>query len=220
MRPKRLSARPVSRCTRFALELFASLAFFGTGALAKTIAYTGVFLPGGFDFASLDFVDPPQTISGLPFFPATGAFADNDFSHEYMIDLALGRLFSIDVQTGEATLIDSVDTSDNGVVGMHWDPTSHQMFVIANDSACTSSTLYRLDVSNASMVEVGSTPGCINVLSHRRWRQCVRHRRSDTVIGRDQHGHWCRLDDWSFGNVSQYSPRRPRFRSVELTGSD
>jgi hypothetical protein len=146
----------------FVLGLLASLAVFPHDVPASTVAYTGEFLPGGFDFDRLtSFSDPPETVGRLDLFPAAGAFAGDDFAHEYMVDYTLGRLFSVDVLSGQATLIGSVSTPDNAVMGMHWDPTTDQMFLIATDASCATSTLYTVDVSDASTTEVGSTQGCL-----------------------------------------------------------
>ena len=145
----------------FILGLVVSLAVVPLDSRASTIAYAGEFLPGGFDFDRLNFTDPREVVGRLDIFPAAGAFADGDFTREYMVDYTLGRLFSVDVLSGNTTLIGNVDTSGNGTMGMHWDPTSAQMFLIATDASCATSTLYTLDLSDASTVAIGSTPGCI-----------------------------------------------------------
>jgi hypothetical protein len=44
---------------------------------------------------------------------------------------------------------------------MHWDPTSSQMYMIAQNSACTTTTLYVVSTINAATFEVGATPRCI-----------------------------------------------------------
>jgi hypothetical protein len=44
---------------------------------------------------------------------------------------------------------------------MHWDAANDTAFMIATDASCATSTLYTLDVSDASIVEVGFSPGCI-----------------------------------------------------------
>jgi len=128
---------------------------------ASTIAYTGMFVGGGFNFERLDFVGSPQYVGPLDLLPVAGAFAGDDYSSEYMIGLTQARLYSVNVLSGGATPIDSVSTPGNAARGMHWDPTSDRMFLVATDDACATSTLYRLDVADASTDEVGATPGCI-----------------------------------------------------------
>jgi len=144
-----------------ALGLSVSLAFGPHGAAANSLAYAEDFVGGGFNFDRLDFSDPPQYIGSLSIYAITGAFIDDDFSKEYIIDYTLGNLYSIDVLTANPTLIGNVSTPGNAPKGMHWDPASNQTFLVATDASCATSTLYSLDTVDASTVEVGSTPGCI-----------------------------------------------------------
>lgn len=144
----------------FAFGLSASFALVAHDAMANTVAYGEDFFFGG-DFVRLDFINPPARIGSFDFLFAAGAFAGNDFSKEYMIWYATGDLYSIDVRNAHPTLIGTPSTPGNGPLAMHWDPVSGQMFLVAIDASCATSTLYTLDVSDASTVEVGSTPGCI-----------------------------------------------------------
>lgn len=148
----------LARC--LALGLSALFAFVAHDTVASTIAYAEDFFTGG-NFVRIDFINRPVYIGPLDRLFATGAFADNDFSKEYMIWYATGDLYSIDVRNAYPTLIGTPSTPGNGPLGMHWDPVSGHMFLVATDASCATSTLYRLDVSDASTVEVGSTPGCI-----------------------------------------------------------
>ena len=153
-----MRTRSLSRS--LALGLSASFAFLAHGAAANTVAYAEDFFTGG-NFVRLDFINPPVYIGQFDYLFAAGAFADNDFSNEYMIWYATGDLYSIDVLNAYPTLIGTPNTPGNGPLAMHWDPVSGQMFLVAIDASCETSTLYTVDVSDASTVEVGSTPGCI-----------------------------------------------------------
>ena len=144
----------------FAVGLSASSALVAHDAAANTVAYAEAFFTGG-DFVRLDFINPPVYIGVFGFLFAAGAFADNDFSKEYMIWYGNGDLYSVDVLNAYTTLIGSPSTPGNGPLAIHWDPVSGQMFLIATDASCATSTLYRLDVSDASTIPVGSTSGCI-----------------------------------------------------------
>jgi DNA-binding beta-propeller fold protein YncE len=144
----------------FLLSLSATVVLLPCSGSATTIAYAAEFLPGGLDYVRTNFIDPPYTLGGI-MLTSVGAFVGDDYSHQYFIDEALGRLQTIDVLTGVPGVIGSVDVGSNSPTGMHWDPTRDQMFLIATDALCVSTTLYRLDVSNASTVEIGTTTGCI-----------------------------------------------------------
>jgi sugar lactone lactonase YvrE len=145
----------------FAFGLSAAFAFVAHDAAANTIAYAELFLGGGFDFDRIDFSNnPPVRLGSLDMLAISGAFVGDDFSTEYILD-ARGNLYSVDVRNAGSTTIRSVSTAANTPMGLHWDPTSDQMFLVANDESCATSTLYHLNISDASTVEVGSTPGCI-----------------------------------------------------------
>lgn len=163
-RPQRPSSGVFVRITSLwrsiAFGLSASFALVANDAAANTIAYAEDFFTGG-SFVRLNFIDPPQYISSFDILFVTGAFVNNDFSKEYMIRYINGDLYSIDVVGGSPILIGTTSTPGNDPKGMHWDPVSGQVFLIATDASCATSTLYTLDVSDASTVEVGSTPGCI-----------------------------------------------------------
>lgn len=90
---------------------------------------------------------------------SVGAFAGSDFSREYAIDYPAGDLYSIDVTTAETTLIGN--TGISGASGMAWDPTSNAMMVIAHDPACSSTTLYILDIVTGAAQLIGSEDGCL-----------------------------------------------------------
>ena len=127
---------------------------------ATTIAYAADFLPGGVNYVRTNFVDPPETIGSI-MLTSVGAFAGDDYSHQYWIDEALGRLQKSNVYTGLSGVIGSIDLQGGRARGMHWDPTTQQMFLTATDETCTSTTLYRIDIADASTVEIGTTDGCI-----------------------------------------------------------
>jgi hypothetical protein len=149
-----------------ALAISASCAFLAPGAAADTIAYAEEAGGGGFQFVRVDFSgNPPQDIGAVSIYFWAGAFVDDDFSKEYVIAYPSADLYSIDVLTAEPTLIGNASTPGNDPTGMHWDRASGQSFLIATDVSCATSTLYRLDVSDASTAEVGSTPGCITSLA-------------------------------------------------------
>ena len=122
--------RTTSLSRYLALGLSASFAFLAHGAAANTVAYAEDFFTGG-DFVRLDFINPPVYIGSFDYLFAAGAFADNDFSNEYMIWYATGDLYSIDVLSAYPTLIGTPNTSGNGPLAMHWDPVSGQMFLVA-----------------------------------------------------------------------------------------
>src|SRR4051812_18301965 len=147
-------------CKTFLLGLSAMIALVPCSVSATTIAYAADFLPGGVNYVRTNFVDPPETI-GSVMLTTVGAFAGDDYTHQYWIDEALGRLHRSNVFAGLSTLIGDIDLQGKSASGMHWDPTGQHMFLTASDEACLSTTLYRIDVSDASTVEIGTTTGCI-----------------------------------------------------------
>lgn len=151
-------------CKYLALGLSISVALAPDGASATTIAYAAEFLPGGVDYVRTNFVDPPQTI-GYIMLTLVGAFAANDYEHQYWIDEALGRLHRSNTFTGTSALIGDVDLQGNLARGMHWDPVGQQMLLTEMDESCVATTLYHLDLADASTLEIGSTPGCIGGLA-------------------------------------------------------
>jgi len=145
------------------LSLSIALAF-SQHAAASTIAYAAEFLPGGVNYVRTNFVDPPQTIGNI-MLTLAGAFAADDYEHQYWIDEALGGLHRANVSTGLSTFIGNVDLQGNLVRGMHWDPAGQRMLLTEMDESCQMTTLYRIDLTDASTVELGSTPGCIGGLA-------------------------------------------------------
>lgn len=133
-------------------------------AAASTVAYAAEFLPGGVNYVRANFVDPPQTIGNI-MLTLAGAFAADDYEHQYWIDEALDGLHRANVSTGLSTFIGSVDLQGNLVRGMHWDPAGQRMLLTEMDESCQMTTLYRIDLTDASTVEIGSTPGCIGGLA-------------------------------------------------------
>lgn len=147
------------------LGISASLAFAVHGALADDIAYAQVSGPG-FDFVRIDFsTGTVESIGPLSIYLMAGTFVGDDFSKEYVIDYPGHDLYSIDTSSAEATLIGSVSTAAIRPAGMHWDPADQKTYLVATDASCTTSTLYSLDVSDGSTMEVGSSPGCIASLA-------------------------------------------------------
>ena len=151
-------------CKSVALGLSIAAALVPGGASATTIAYGAVFLPGGVNYVRTNFVDPPQTIGNI-MLTLVGAFAAEDYEHQYWIDEAVGRLHRSNTFTGTSTLIGDVDLQGNLARGMHWDPVGQQMLLTEMDESCVATTLYRLDLTDASTLEIGSTPGCIGGLA-------------------------------------------------------
>jgi hypothetical protein len=147
-------------CGVFPLGLGVTLAVAPCSAAAAQIAYAAEFLPGGVNYVRTNFVDPPQAL-GSVMLTTVGAFADGDYAHQYWIDLALGRLHRINVFSGISTLIGDIDLQGNTAAAMHWDATSRQMLLTGTDGACESTTLYRIDLADASTDAIGTTPGCI-----------------------------------------------------------
>jgi len=151
-------------CNSLALGLSSAVALAPCGASATTIAYAADFLPGGVNYVSTNFVDPPRTIGDI-MLTLVGAFAADDYEYQYWIDEALGRLHRINVFTGVSTLIGDVNLQGKLARGMHWDPASQQMLLTEMNESCLATTLYRIDLTDASTVEIGSTPGCIGGLA-------------------------------------------------------
>jgi hypothetical protein len=149
------------RCV--ALGMFASFAFVAQTAAAETIAYAEESGSGGFHYVRLTFDgSPPQDIGPpLSIYFWAGSFVDDDFSKEYVIDYPSADLYSINTSSAELTLVGNVSIPGGSPRGMHWDPTNDTEFLIATDASCATSTLYTLDVSDASIVEVGSSLSCI-----------------------------------------------------------
>jgi hypothetical protein len=137
-----------------------ALALAPRGTSATTIAYAAEFLPGGANYVRANFVDPPQKIGDI-MLTSVGAFAAEDYGHQYWISEALSRLHRINVFTGVSTPIGDVDLKDSLLRGMHWDPASQQMLLTGMDESCAATTLYRIDLADASTTKIGSTPGCI-----------------------------------------------------------
>ncbi len=144
------------------LLLTATLALASADAMATTVAYGSRFFTG-IDYVFLGTDGQWHTVKnmGSSVLPSAGAFAGNDYSTQYILDFTVGRLYSLDVNWPQDILIGATDTGDNSPIGLHWDPTSSQMYLIANDSACTTTTLYVVSITNAATFEIGSTPRCI-----------------------------------------------------------
>lgn len=134
-------------------------------ASAYTVGYASWFLGGGFDLVRLDLDGYVSTIGSNDMLPSAGAFAGDDYSTQYIVDFNIGRLEAIDVHTGHVTLIGIADLGDNVPIGLGWDPTSRQMYLLAADDPCTTSTLYVIDLASAATFELGSTPRCISGLA-------------------------------------------------------
>lgn len=134
-------------------------------ASAFTVGYASRFLGGGFDLVRLDLDGYVSTIGSNDMLPSAGAFAGDDYSTQYIVDFNVGRLESVDVHTGHVTLIGIADLGENVPIGLGWDPTSSQMFLLAADDPCTTSTLYVIDLASAATLELGSTPHCISGLA-------------------------------------------------------
>jgi hypothetical protein len=138
------------------------------GALAPvsasaTFAYAVDFFTGA-NYVRTNFVDPPHSMGEI-MLTMVAAFAADDYEHQYWIDEALGRLHRINTFSGASTLIGDIGLQDKLARGMHWDPVGQQMLLSAMDESCVATTLYRLDLTDASTVEIGSTPGCIGGLA-------------------------------------------------------
>jgi hypothetical protein len=144
------------------LLLIATLALASADATATTVAYGSRFFTG-IDYVFLGRDGQWHTITDMQtgVLPSAAAFAGNDYSTQYILDFTVGRMYSIDVNAPHDVLIGATDTGDNQPIGLHWDPTSSQMYLIANDSACTTTTLYVVSLTNAATFEIGSTPRCI-----------------------------------------------------------
>lgn len=143
------------------LLLTATLAAASANASAVTIAYASQLEFGGIDYLRLDLQGGAQNIGALTLAPAAGAFAGDDYSTQYVVHPTVPSLFSVDVQAPHLHRIGAIDIGGRRPTGMHWDPTSSQMYLIAQDDPCTATTLYVVSIADAATFEVGSTPRCI-----------------------------------------------------------
>ena len=141
--------------------LTATLAAASADASATTIAYASQLDFGNIDYLRLDLEGHSQNIGAITLVPAAGAFAGDDYSTQYVVHSTVAGLFSIDVQAPHLHLIGTMDIGGRRPTGMHWDLSSSQMYLIAQDSPCTTTTLYVVSTSNAATFEIGSTPRCI-----------------------------------------------------------
>jgi hypothetical protein len=141
--------------------LAATIAAASANGSAATIAYASRVDFGNIDYERLDLNGHYQEIGAITLLPAAGAFAGDDYSTQYIVHPTIGELFSIDVESPHLHLVGATDTGGRQPKGMHWDPTSSQMYLIAQDTPCTTTTLYVVSTVNAATFEVGSTPRCI-----------------------------------------------------------
>jgi hypothetical protein len=130
-------------------------------ALANPIAYA----QRQSSYVEINFgTNQTSVIGSLTIFFTTGAFKGSDFSEEYALDYPFGDLYSI--STADASTVHIGHVQVTGLPSaMRWDPVSGQMFLMAPDGSCNNSTLYAIDVSDASTHEIGSTGGCIVTLA-------------------------------------------------------
>lgn len=139
----------------------ATLAAASADASAVTIAYASRLEFGGIDYLRLDLGGHSQEIGAITLVPAAGAFGGGDYSMQYVVHSTVASLFSIDVQAPHLHLIGATDIGGRQPTGMHWDSTSSEMYLIAQDDPCTTTTLYGVSTADAATFEVGSTPRCI-----------------------------------------------------------
>lgn len=130
-------------------------------ASAATVAYASQLDFGNIDYLRLDLEGHSQNIGAITLLPAAGAFAGDDYSTQYVVHSTVAGLFSIDVQAPHIHLVGAMDIGGRRPTGMHWDRTSSEMYLIAQDAPCTTTTLYVVSTSNAANLEIGSTPRCI-----------------------------------------------------------
>jgi hypothetical protein len=158
-----MTSRQALACPSFArkLLLVGTLAAASADASAVTIGYASKLDFGNIDYMRLDLQGHSQSIGAVTLLPAAGAFAGDTYSTQYVVTLTTGQLFSIDVGAPHLHLVGAPDIGDNLTTGMHWDPTGSEMYLIAQDDPCTTTTLYVVDVTNAATFDVGSTPRCI-----------------------------------------------------------
>jgi hypothetical protein len=115
---------------------------------------------------SLDAAAPDTMlrINSMPFFSYVGgAFANNDFSKEYLATM-YGGFQSIDVATGVTTPIGATDTQGIRITDLAWDAATQTMYATAWDPVNpTISYLYTVDLDTGTMTRAARIDGIVLV---------------------------------------------------------
>lgn len=108
--------------------------------------------------------DTMLRINAMPFFSYVGgAFANNDFSKEYLATM-YGGFQSIDVATGITTPIGATDTQGIRITDLAWDASTRTMYATAWDPTNTTvSYLYTVDLATGAMTRAARIDGIVLV---------------------------------------------------------
>ncbi|PZQ18437.1 MAG: hypothetical protein DI564_03800 [Rhodanobacter denitrificans] len=152
----------------------------GQALVAPEQAGRGAALPRGVDsvpaygirngnastiaFVSFDLLDATHydLIRSGHVFGFAADFVNEDFTKQYAVTGFDGnpRLYTIDTQTGEPTLIAPVPipvtASSNNPYGAAWDPFTNQMFVTGYTSSTRSTQLYTVDIATGQASPLGA----------------------------------------------------------------
>lgn len=120
----------------------------------------------GSDYVTFDALNPGNFTTIQPddvtLFGST--FVNDDFSTEYGVDYFDGNLYAVSTLDGSATLIGSTGLTSCCILlasGMRWDRTTGTTYLVISDYNSRTSTLYTIDLSNASTTLVGPVTGAL-----------------------------------------------------------
>jgi hypothetical protein len=99
-----------------------------------------------------------QVIAPLDRLFSAGAFANGDYTTEYVIGSENGTLYTLDVTTGAESLIGATGSS-GARMSMRWNPLAGTMTAVQPEADCSSSLLTTIDITTGLATPIGSLGG-------------------------------------------------------------